>query len=209
MASPSDNPYAAPEVDFERPVLAEDHAEHEPPRPMKVFLKWLIVCGVSAGPSFFWGVAISGQQVSRILGMVVGVGLFVAAYTLVECTPQVQRLLRRRFARRTAWIGYITRMAISIIFPIGMYLDVIVGLGSVSIGNAVFGDTFGEFGMRSGSSAHETNPLLGFASFLFTTIVQGVFLNIILFAYMLLVHGICWMIASFQGQGGAASGDAP
>ena len=134
----SDNPYASPQV---QPPPPPQRAEIEEPRALpsigKSILKWTLACSIAAGPSFFFGSSLARQTgfPAACAGMIAGIVVFIVLYVLVERTQRVQRILSWRFARRTAWIGYGTRIAASIIFPIGMFPDVFCGmfsLGSVS-----------------------------------------------------------------------------
>jgi hypothetical protein len=125
--------------------------------------------------------------------MVAGIFAFIVLYVVVERTARVQRILSWRFARTTAWIGYGTRIAATIIFPVGMTIDMICGLMSVGFSQNLFGaNTF---------VAPHNMPVDGdltavFFHFCFTTIVQGILLNIVLFGFMIFVFGICHAFAS-------------
>ncbi|MEO1526798.1 MAG: hypothetical protein AAFX06_15285 [Planctomycetota bacterium] len=70
-------------------------------------------------------------------------------------------------------ITYGTRIAITILFPVALYLDLICGVVSMSISENVF--------QRSIETFH--------VAFL-TTILQGLVMNAVLAVYGLLVHGI-------------------
>ena len=78
--------------------------------------------------------------------------------------------------RRTLIIGYATRVGISIIFPVGIYVDLVCGLLSTSIVGVVLdsADTF--------------------VGVLATTLVQGVVLNVLLVVYMLPVLGFLRLV---------------
>ena len=128
--------------------------------------------------------------------MIAGIVVFIVLYVFVERTQRVQRILSRRFARRTAWIGYGTRVTASILFPIGMFPDIFCGLFSVCFINwALRGNTNTNFDHRPVIADGE--QAMVFAEFMLTTVVQGVLLNVVLFGYMLFVFGICHLLASF------------
>ena len=182
------NPYAAP-VSHHTNLLPDDQLL-TPPKPGRVILKWLIVCGIAAGPSFYFGAGIGGFRAPEILGMIFGILIFVAGYSAIEFMPQVQSAMAQRVKRRATRVAYITRMGISILFPIGVVIDIYCGLVSVSVSNALTG---GETLLRSPSAASET-PSLRFLSHLLTTLIQGTLLNIVVFAYMLIVYGFLRMI---------------
>ncbi|MDX9975465.1 MAG: hypothetical protein RBU21_20940 [FCB group bacterium] len=130
-------------------------------------VKWSLLCSIIAIPSFIWA---SREYDWR--AMVCGVGIFVVVYTIVDGTPFVWRLRQAPFVRRTFYIGYMTRVAVSAVFPVGLALDVFPGILSTSAVEAL---------VENGR---------GFAGTLLTTIVQGVLLNYILAIYMLIVYGI-------------------
>jgi len=139
-------------------------------------LLWSIICSVTAIPSFIWA-----RSEYSLLGMVAGVGLFAAMYTFVSGTPTVGRWRTSRLANRTLRIGYFSRVVVSAIVPLGMALDLIPGLLSVTIvESAASGTAYAGRGTR------------GFIGTLAITLVQGTFLHVILGVYMLVVHLIQW-----------------
>jgi hypothetical protein len=114
--------------------------------------------------------------------MAAGIATFVAIYTLAELSRFYQRLAERRFVRRTIAIGYGTRLGISIIFPIGMTLDMMVGMISVSL---VEGPII--------ESSELAEP--AFWVVYLTTLMQGFLLNLILGGYMLVVYAVQLLFA--------------
>lgn len=177
-----ESPYQPPKH-FEPSVVAP-----HPARPYSiedsilVFLKWLAICAVSAAPSFVLGLILEGANAAAIAGMVCGVLCYVIAYTGFEHLRYVRHLMRDRVVRRTAKIGYGTRIAISVLFPIGFYLDMFVGLVSVSFG--------GWFMMLFGRDGPVQEGQGDFLSHFVLTVVQGACLNVILLVYMLVVYAI-------------------
>lgn len=130
-------------------------------------LLWTIVCAASAAPSYMW----ASSEFDR-RAMIVGVCLFVLAYTALTSTAAFERFHNRPFMRRTLYIGYGARLAASLLFPVGMGLDMLPGMLSVSITRAVLG-----------------NPH-SFAGTLATTVVQGTLLNLLLCAFMGCVYAV-------------------
>ena len=128
--------------------------------------------------------------------MICGILSFVFGYTLLESRPAVQRLLARDSALRLATkIGYGTRIGISILFPIGIYLDLVIGIFAVGtsewlsslVAVGSFAPTIHGDGGSSGG---------GFVGYFVTTVIQGVLLNVVLFGYLLIVYGIIRMVRS-------------
>ena len=131
------------------------------------FVLWTIVCVVSAAPSFMW----ASHEFDRD-AMIVGVALFILAYTALTITPAFERFYHRPFVRRTLHVGYGVRVGLSILFPLGMGLDMMPGMLSVGIVEGVMGNG------------------RDFAGTLATTVVQGTLLNVILFLFMSIVYAI-------------------
>lgn len=128
--------------------------------------------------------------------MIAGIVVFIVLYVLVERTQRVQRILSWRFARRTAWIGYGTRIAASIIFPIGMFPDVFCGMFSLGFSGWLFGGNT-MMALRSEQTTFDESYAMVFTEFMLTTIVQGVLLNVVLFGYMIFVFGSCHLLGAF------------
>ena len=128
---------------------------------------WTVVCAISAGPSFYWAAAVEYS----IAAMVVGVVLFIIAFTVMTSTRRFARFRARPFVRRTLYIGYGLRMLVSIIFPAGMMIDMFPGLFSIYIVQSL--------GV----------PEKSFFATLMITLIQGTLLNTILSVIMLVVWG--------------------
>ena len=183
------NPFAAPTVSDAIEPIAGDPIP--PPQLPHVFVKWLLVCGAAAGPSFALGGGMGGWRFSAVLGMIIGVMIFVIGYTALEFTTAVQQQMGKPVSRRSAWIAYLTRVAISIIFPIGVFIDMFCGLMAVGFSSTVVGFRENYAGSRNGVTFDNFSSLECF-QFAFTTVVQGVILNLVLFAYM----GIVWLVCN-------------
>lgn len=178
------NPFASPEV-----TAASAIPDFDPNTEMREFhfgmslAKWLLVCMVSAAPSFYIGSTMAQQYGLQSAAMLLGILTFVAFYVFLESRKWTRRKLMSRPLRIAVWVGYVTRVAISVLFPVAMFLDIFCGLLSVSLTSGIFGM---DFGPGRGSSATESMSLL-FAWFYITTLVQGVILNCVLGAYVLIV----------------------
>ncbi|MEW6251703.1 MAG: zinc ribbon domain-containing protein [Planctomycetota bacterium] len=133
-------------------------------------LQWMTVCCVCALPSFMWGLI---SREAHPLGMLCGVAMFIAAYTVVTASRRFVRFEALPFVRRTLLIGYGTRIAMSILFPVGMGVDLVPGMASVALVAVVLGPNLNSFAVT-------------FA----TTLVQGVFVNCLLVGYMAIIYGI-------------------
>lgn len=168
-----DNPFAPPTTqDFTLP--AEDLPTRPPPKRswLKSLGIWSAVCTISAIPSFAWGFGTIASD--HILAMCTGIGLFIIGYTLADQLSQNQPWRRHPIIRRTLKIGYITRMAVSIIFPIGAGLDLYCGVLSLMLAGG--------------------GKLVGFLNVLTVTLIQGTVLNAVLGLFMLVVGSIQFVV---------------
>lgn len=177
------NPFAPPETD----ALPDSFERESPVRLRSLYgslLVWSFVCAVSAVPSFVWGY--SSIAADQMLAMLAGIGVFIVAYTVGDQITQRQPWRQRRETRLALKIGYGTRLGISIIFPIGAFLDMFCGIISISASSAIFGEPF----------ADQT----GFAFCFATTLIQGTILNIIVATYTGIVFGIIVAIRNARNQ---------
>lgn len=181
------NPFAAPLTSATIEPLPGNPDPLPTPKLPNVFAKWLLVCVCAAGPSFFIGGGIGNWRGSAVLGMVIGVLIFVVGYTALEFTKVIQQQMANPVSRRAAWIAYFTRVAISI-FLIGAYLDMLCGVFAIGISSAVTGIQ----GNLANTSRGDVSTWVECLQYMFTTLVQGVLLNLVLFAYM----GIVWVICN-------------
>ncbi len=131
-------------------------------------LLWTLVCCVSAAPSFAWA-----YQAYDRAAMALGVALFAGVYTALTSTEAFDRFHRRPFVRRTLYIGYGTRIGLSLAFPVGLGLDMMPGMLSLRFVEAVL----------------RLDPH-SFAGTFATTLVQGAILNAIVLFFMWVVYGI-------------------
>ena len=180
------NPYAPSMLDSDEETPSSEPASEEAPSSMPLHrtgFRWLVVCTLSALPSFFWGMAITEGQIA---GMVCGILVFVVGYTLLDQRTASRPFRQKATVRRTLKIAYGTRIAISILFPIGAYLDLFCGFISLSLTQHI---AIAEF---------TTADSMQFGGTFLTTLVQGAVLNVVLGCYALLVHGIQLLVRSLR-----------
>jgi len=82
---------------------------------------WTFVCVVSAAPSFAWGMGTIARE--HYLAMVLGIAVFIALYTWADQFTHNKIWRRIPAIGLTLKIGYVTRLVVSVIFPIGAGLD--------------------------------------------------------------------------------------
>lgn len=166
------NPFAPPEADPElSDTLEIEIGTKIPPSPGRIGVRWFLVCSISAAPSFFLGAQASRGQFAA---MAVGVFIFIVGYTILDYKTALTRIRQNRLVSITLRVVYLTRIFITVVFPIGMMVDLSCGFLSVGSTEAIFG----------------TNAIQTFSGALFTTLVQGLILNIVLAIYGLLVVGV-------------------
>ena len=185
--APVENPYQATLIeDPDPPPTQAESPQLTQGSIVWIAAKWTFICCLSAAPSFIWGCQIGSMELSLMLAMLLGILVFVIGYTIFECTAFAQRLLLQPGVRLTAKIGYGTRMGISIVFPVGMFMDAMVGIASTAITDSLL-----PFGMGAIDGGQGT-----FLAFFITTILQGILLNILLFCYMAVVYVIIFFVRS-------------
>ena len=133
---------------------------------------WTAICSISAAPSFFWAINVNGSYYNR-LAMATGVVCFICLLTATTSTPRFLRFRKHPFIRRTLYIGYGARLFISIVFPLGAWLDLFPGMLSIGIVEEGLG--------IPGSSYLGT---------LLITLIQGTFLNCLIFILMAITYGV-------------------
>ena len=172
------NPYEAPKTHLE---LAEEY-RNEPlmlkRKPLSfgvTALKWFVICSVSAVPSFFFGIeATEGQFAAMVLGILI----FAVGYTFLDYQTRLTKMRQSRFMLILLRVVYGTRIFISVIFPIGMIADLYPGALAIGLTQHLFGQDALEY----------------FLGAIFTTLLQGVFLNAAMAAYGLLVAGVLLLL---------------
>lgn len=180
--SPHVNPYApSPIEDEDREAISSalakanqeplDETESVRLPLWRTALRWALVCSISAAPSFAFGLITTD---GRIAGMLVGILIFIVGYTWIDFRTAERPWRRRRRVRRTLRMVYGTRIAISILFPIGAYLDLFCGLISITITEPI-------------TRLELRNNSLDFFDALLTTLVQGCVMNVVLAVYGLLL----------------------
>lgn len=143
----------------------------------KQFLIWSVVCCIAALPSFFWAANLHPIAIQRG-AIVVGIGMFVIAYTVIGCSQRAIRLRRNKAVRIAQRIAYGTRIAISVLYPVGLFVDLWFGVLSTTLVQSI---------INPATDYESSSKSAGFVKVLTTTLVQGTLLNVALAIYMLLV----------------------
>ena len=160
--------------------LFSNEGEHPrcPKAIVRRFILWSLVCWVSAAPSFGLAVSfVAGGRFTKAGGfnpwaMAYAITLFSILYTVLTSTDAFDRFQRIRAMRRTLYIGYWTRMGISIIYPVSFIVDMIPGLISITAVDRTLG-------IQS-----------GFVATFLITCLHGTLMNLVIAVYMGMLYPI-------------------
>ncbi|MDG2022305.1 MAG: hypothetical protein P8J59_10190 [Phycisphaerales bacterium] len=133
---------------------------------------WSLICGISAVPSFLWG-----MEDFSVSAMLLGVAIFAAALSFISTLRLFRDFLERPFMRRTFRAGFAMRLLASAIVPLGVMVDLWPGLLATNIVQAAYGS----LGYRLEES--------DFLATLLVTLLQGVNLNVL----VVLVIFLLWL----------------
>lgn len=160
-------------------------SQAHPPVPdlhLRVML-WTAICGISAAPSFLWALKAGAPNLRfDVAAMLTGIAIVTTVYVWATGTRCVVRLQARPRVARAFRIGYLVRLFLSGLLPLGMAVDVIPGvIGSLIVdclsgGGITYAD---RMGVR-----------VSFPATLAITLLQGLFLNLIGFTFMAIVYGM-------------------
>lgn len=193
MEEQQPNPFATPTTvsDFAASTFDPD-LELKPFALGRSIFKWVLICGISGAPSFVLAFSLGENVYIQAFAMLMGILTYAGVYVYVESLEWTRRKLMDKSLKIAVRIGYVTRIAISIIFPLAFFIDIWCGLLSVSFTSAIFGEPqLGSSRIFRGNLA--TLPIV-FLWFYTTTIVQGALLNIVLGGYTLVVYGITLLV---------------
>ncbi|PQO27477.1 hypothetical protein C5Y96_18245 [Blastopirellula marina] len=172
-----DNPFQSPATSsYAVDVETQPQVDDLPVATIKAAIRWFLICGVSAAPS--WLIA-ADETTAVYMGMATGVFIFIIGYTFLDVRTRKHPLRQRPDVKWTLAITYGTRIAISLLFPIGFFVDIICGIFAVAATGLVF------------ENISVDTPTLHFTSTLVTTLIQGCLLNFVLAGYGLIVYAIC------------------
>lgn len=184
----AENPFATTSNEA---AYVEADQEPIPPRSLsRTVAYWTLICCTSAIPSFGLGTNVV-QPPWGIAAMILGVLLFIGAYVLFD-RRYLEPIARRNHHFRTAMLwGFGLRATASLLVPVGVALDVLPGLLSIGIVQtllpAVVNDPVPGAPVNS-APFHPTNPLPGFGAALLATLLQGLFMNGLLWPVILAIY---------------------
>ncbi len=109
-------------------------------------------------------------------GMIAGILTFIALYVVLDYATRGTSIRANSGIRLTLKIAYWTRMIISILLPIGMYIDVFAGMFAAMV-----------LGVSPEGNARNLPATQAFVISYFMTLLTGVFINLLVFVYMVIV----------------------
>lgn len=163
------NPYTPSIVHDADDAVDSPPDEGAAPTLGRVIRRWTLVCGLAAVPSFVLGAIYTSGQ---FIGMLMGVVVFIAAYVGADIATQGTIWRRNETIRKTLMATYGFRMFISIVFPIGFYMDMFCGVISIPVTQFLLHKNMK---LDVGDRAD-----VGVAEAFVATLIQGVSLNIVL-----------------------------
>ena len=186
------NPYAPTaststiQDELTRELVEASEGEYLPASFAWTALRWFSICSLCAVPSFIVGFGVTN---GRYGAMLTGIMIFSVCYTLLDYGTARQPWRSRKLIRRTLRTTYGTRIAITILFPIGYVLDLFCGMLSIRLTQAIAGTEF----TTDGPGLHT------FANVLLTTLIQGSIMNIVLGIYGALVLALLGVVSALRG----------
>ena len=144
---------------------------------------WTVVCCIAAAPSLYFGLFATADDPVHITAMVLGVVIYIVGYTAASLSTAGSRLRRRVYVRRAMYVGYGLRVlpALGLVAFGWLQVDVLRAL--------VMPDLYcGLAAMYMVESVYGGADVL-FVGYLATTLLQGLFLNIIIGVVVLAVIG--------------------
>lgn len=197
MSSTEDtiNPYASPEETVDvASAPPQKNPELKQVSLANALTRWTLICAISAAPSFVCGVIMTRHSFAVPM-MLLGVTVFAVVYAYIDRGSRWRRWMSRPLTRRCIMWAYGIRMTASILFPVGMYNDALVGLASVGAVGAVSSV------LTDSNTPELNNPLQVFL----TTIIQGILLNLEIFLLVLLLIGLNHVFLALKGTFSSAT----
>lgn len=94
-----------------------------------IFLKWIVLVSLNAIVSFYLALTSDFNEIDEIIAMLVGIVIFIGIYTYSEIS--IRNKGNEKWLKILN-IGIFIRTLLVIIIPIGVYIDIILGLLVVS-----------------------------------------------------------------------------
>jgi hypothetical protein len=179
-SSQARNPYRpSPEI----VPVSDNETPQSPPQGLPrislawTVIRWSLVCGIAALPSFFLGLDFTR---GRYLGMIGGIATFISLYVATDLCTRFWPIRRKLVVRRTLVFVYVSRIVVSVVFPVGLFVDLMTGAVMLS---------FTEDTREIFAPVTTQSPINELAAFWVTyrmTVIQATLMNIVLAVWGLL-----------------------
>lgn len=178
------NPYAfgpaAPEsAPPERPA---DEGQPRYPSLLRTAVRWTFVCGIAAAPSYVLGWGITNGNG----GMLAAVFSFILLYIFADYLTRSWPLRRQPAISATLVTVYTLRIFASVVFPVGLMVDIPTGMVMMSL---TVGLEAADQGVAPITGGY---PLTDFWTAYRMTCVHAVLMNLLLAAVGLLLYPLIW-----------------
>lgn len=170
----SDNPYAAPQ---HTALIAAQESQLRTTAPktlIRTVTLWLVVCGAGATPSFIVAMSLLSHP-WKVPAMVAGVLIFTAGCIAVDLLVLSSYLAQYPRLRSAVRASYGIRVAISVMLPVGIAVDIFCGAMSTGLTQLLLGGTPAD---------------LSIFAIILTVLIQGLLLNVLVWAVVPLIYAI-------------------
>ncbi|MEM9253255.1 MAG: hypothetical protein AAGB29_12985 [Planctomycetota bacterium] len=152
---------------------------------------WTVIVLVSGGTSAFLGLLFAANAAGAI-SISVGLGTVVLVYVLATVSPWGRRLIRLPFVRTTAYVGYGTRIALTLLIWTGFaaFPDMLVGMAVGNLLSIVIGEDLLNVSSTGPWVLLSLDWLKSFIVIYAWTILVAFVWNVLLGAYMLIIYGL-------------------
>ncbi len=156
---------------------------------------WTVVCSLSAAPSF-WLAYGGGFHVS---GMLLGITIFIAAYTIANASPLYNRIKERKpLLHRALCFGFGLRMLLSVTALI-LFLLQSGTLTALGIDVIIYLDLYsGALAISLVELVSSSTDKHGFLFTLFTTLTEGTILSLAILLVSLATWGVLALCMKYK-----------
>ena len=142
------------------------------------FILWLTLCVVCSIPSYLLASSNSYLPLALSLAII----SFAVLMTCITSLPRFYELSRIPYMRKSMYVGYGIRIALSIIFPVGFFIDALTGILTMHMIDTL--------------SAIATKR--GFVSAFIGTLIQGTLMNVVVSICIVTIWFVPWWNSKFK-----------
>ena len=169
------NPFAAPPLESMDSLPRQTNGYFRKRTFSEALFIWLGTSLVCAAPSFLLGLSL-GDSPAHLAGMLTGIGLFVVTLAMLDVYFVRPRFHSNPRVLRTLRFSYQSRVLLSILLPVTIFIDVTLGSISIALVGAI--PVLGEAVRLGPNAVEQVSQATIFFGILLTTILHGLLLNI-------------------------------